>query len=156
MTNWSPEYETGHAQIDTEHREFFRQLNDLKIAIENGAGREKTVDLIKILQEYVLGHFSREEAYMKAVNCPALSVNCSAHGAFAKKLEDWLTILSLSGTPMSLVTDIHRESLAWIKGHIVGVDCKLRGCADKRMRDQAEPAPVITLPANPGILGVAQ
>ncbi|MCX6954655.1 MAG: hemerythrin domain-containing protein [Verrucomicrobia bacterium] len=131
MTTWNERFETGHAQIDAEHREFFRQLNALKGAVESGAGRERVVDLITILQTYVLGHFAREEAHMARVDCPALQANCAAHRDFALKLEHWLELLTMSGTPVSMLLDVHRESIGWIEAHIINIDCRLRGCVSK-------------------------
>jgi hemerythrin len=129
MTPWSPRFETGHPSIDQEHRELFQQLSSLKEAVDGGAGRERIVELIVILQRYALDHFAREETHMHRVGCPALAVNCAAHAAFARKLEGWLSLLTHSGTPVSLLLDVHREATAWIESHIVNVDCQLRGCA---------------------------
>jgi len=128
MITWHPKYETGHPQIDAEHREFLRQLDVLKEAIDSGAGRERIVDLIVILQRYVLGHFAREEAYMVKVACPATGQNCTAHREFAQKLDRWLEVLTMSGAPVSMVLDVHRESIGWIESHILNVDCHLRRC----------------------------
>lgn len=129
MTTWSQEFETGHSQIDAEHREFIRQLNELKAAIDAGAGTERTVELIVLLQKYALGHFAREEAHMHRVGCPTHKENCAAHAEFADKLAGWLELLTYSGTPVSLLTEVHRESLAWIVAHIKNIDCGLRGCS---------------------------
>jgi hemerythrin len=132
MTTWSSRFETGHPQIDAEHQEFIRQLNMLKAAIDGGAGPERTVELIVILQKYALGHFAREEAHMLRVGCPTRGANCLAHGEFARKLERWLELLTFGGTPVSLVLEVHRESVAWIEAHILNVDCGLRGCAKQQ------------------------
>jgi hemerythrin len=128
MTPWSPRFETGHPRIDAEHREFFRQLSALHDAIEAGAGREKIVELISILQRYALGHFAHEERHMQRVGCPAHNENCAAHRAFADKLDGWLGLLGTSNSSVSLLQDIHRESTAWIESHIARIDCRLRGC----------------------------
>lgn len=121
--------ETGHPQIDAEHREIIRQLDELKSAIDAGAGRERTVELITILHRYALGHFAHEEAHMIRVHCPLRTANCAAHAEFAQKMAGWLDLLTFSGTPVSLVLEVHRESIGWIERHILHVDCGLRGCA---------------------------
>ncbi len=128
MSHWNAHFETGHLSIDAEHREFLRQLDALKEAIDAGAGREKVVELIVVLQRYVLGHFAREEAHMRRVGCPAHDANCAAHREFALKFDRWLELLTYGGTPVSLLLEVHRESLAWINHHILKVDCALRGC----------------------------
>ena len=137
MTTWNEKLATGHPAIDAEHQEFIRQLDVLKSAIDNGAGREKTVELIVILQQYVLGHFRREEAYMMQVKCPATANNCTAHREFEQRMEKWLELLTFSGTPVSLVLEVHRETIAWIEGHIMHVDCRLKGCALKDAPDSS-------------------
>ena len=131
MTTWNERLETGHAQIDADHKEFFRQLHAVKVAVDGGAGRERMVELITILQQYVLGHFSREEAHMVRVACPALGANRNAHRDFAQRLDRWLELLTMSGTPVSMLLDVHRESVSWIEAHIINIDCRLRGCASK-------------------------
>lgn len=141
MTAWNARLETGHANIDAEHREFFRQLDGLKSAVDGGAGREQIAELIIILQKYVLGHFAREEAHMQLVQCPALHANCSAHRLFAEKLDHWLDILSMSGTPLTVLLDVHRESIAWIENHILHIDCQLRGCTVSAAALPTPPAP---------------
>lgn len=143
MTLWDDRFATGHQQIDDEHREFCRQLDDIKQAITEGAGREQIVQLIVVLQKYVLRHFGREEAYMLRVNCPAMKANCAAHRELETKLERWLEVLTMSGTPVSVLTDVHRESTAWIADHILNIDCKLRGCVPKpdQTRQALSPLP---------------
>jgi hemerythrin len=126
MTNWDPNLETGHRQIDEDHREILRRFVSLKDAIDGGAGRERTVEMITLLHDYVLGHFDREEAYMLCVHCPAHGNNCTAHGEFARKLEGWIDLLTMSGTPVSMLLDVHREASAWIVSHILSIDCQLR------------------------------
>lgn len=128
MLPWNSDLETGHALIDAEHREYFRQLDELEAAIERGVGQEQMTQLIVTLQKYVLGHFSREEAHMSRVGCRAHGANCAAHREFARKFEGWIELLTLGNAPLSLVADIQRESAAWILAHITSIDCKLRDC----------------------------
>ena len=145
MTNWSPRFETGHDQIDAEHREFFVKLNALKQTLEAGAGRERIVELILLLQRYVLGHFAREELLMRRTSCPAYETNRAAHREFERKLEGWLALLSTSGSSVSLLLDVHREAFAWIEDHILNCDCQLRGCRlpDKSQQQTNSPYPQI-------------
>jgi hemerythrin len=68
---------------------------------------------------------------MQRVGCPAFDENCRAHDQFVRKLEEWGRQLQTAGASTSLVLAVHREASAWIRSHIVGVDCKLRGCKDR-------------------------
>lgn len=138
MTPLSQRLETGHAHIDAQHCEFLRHLGVMKQAIDNGAGRERIAELITLLQQYALVHFADEENYMRAVNCPALAENHAAHQDFARRLDGWLILLSSIGSSVTLLSDIQRESTAWMLSHIAGVDCKLRGC--RHTTDPIHPA----------------
>lgn len=129
MNTWSESLCTGHAQIDADHREFFRQLTELQKAIDDGVGADRTAELISILQEHALGHFQREELHMEKVKCRSSKQNCAAHREFARKLEGWTMLLCASGGSPSLMQDIHRESGAWMESHIQNVDRHLRDCA---------------------------
>ncbi len=128
MIQWNAHFETGHESIDAEHREFLRQLEAIKTAIDAGAGREKIAELIVVLQRYVLGHFAREESHMLRVGCRAHRANCAAHREFAQKFDRWLELLTYSGAPVSLLLEVHREALEWVSHHIRKVDCALRDC----------------------------
>ena len=126
----APDLETGHPAIDLDHRIILSQLAHLKEALDKGLGREKAVDLIRALQRYTAGHFAREEVHMVRVKCPATERNIAAHREFTNRVEGWLTLLSISSTPVSMLRDIHKDATDWVTAHICGVDCGLRGCAE--------------------------
>jgi len=128
MIPWNNTLETGHAVVDNDHKQLVEQLNQLSEALMNGAGKDRITDMIVFLNSYAREHFAREETHMQRVKCPAYAENCRAHAQFAAKLDGWVARLQSSGATTALVIEIHREACAWIKSHIVGIDCKLRGC----------------------------
>ncbi|MBX3738637.1 MAG: hemerythrin family protein [Candidatus Didemnitutus sp.] len=128
MTDWSERFETGDPQIDADHREFFRRIAALKAAFAAGAPANRAAELLQLLHDHALAHFQREELTMAHTGCNAHAENCAAHQEFARKLDGWTQLLCLSGPTPSLVEDIHRESAAWMRHHILRVDCRLRGC----------------------------
>lgn len=132
MTDWHTRFETGFPQIDEEHQEFFRRLDALRTALRSGAGRDKSAELIGLLQKYALQHFAREEAVMRQVGCAALGKNCAAHRAFAERMEGWLDLLCSGGGGDALAIDIEREASEWMEKHILQIDCQLRHCLPKK------------------------
>ena len=127
MIPWSATLETGHPQIDDDHQRLIASLNELDTALKQGAGKDQVIQLVAFLNSYTREHFAREEAHMARINCPSAAANKQAHREFVAKLDNWLGKLQ-SGSSLSLVLDVHRETSRWIQAHIVGVDCKLRGC----------------------------
>jgi hemerythrin len=89
------------------------------------------VEMIVFLNRYAREHFAREEAHMQTVRCPAYDENCRAHDQFVNTLEGWIDRLRAAGASTSLLLEVHKEACAWIQSHILGVDCKLRGCATR-------------------------
>ena len=126
MLHWNSRHETGHADLDREHRAIFDQLNAIGLAIRCGAGRDQIVVMIELLQHYALVHFRREEGVMACARCPHHGANCAAHRVFEERLERWLDLLSSSGTPVSVLEDIHTETCRWIESHVVNLDSALR------------------------------
>jgi hemerythrin len=65
--DWDPALETGHAEIDAQHRRLFALANALHEATEKDTGDEDAVaDAVYGLVGYVAEHFADEEALMDA------------------------------------------------------------------------------------------
>lgn len=128
MISWNTSLETGHAMVDNDHKQLIAQLNALSDALHRGEGRDQITGMIVFLNSYAREHFAREEAHMQRVGCSAFEENRRAHGQFVAKLDGWVEKLRAAGASTSLVLEVHREASAWIRNHIIGCDCKLRGC----------------------------
>ena len=128
MIQWNASLATGHPQVDQDHQKLIVSLNELEIALKEGAGKEQVSQLIAFLNRYAREHFSREEAHMLRVGCPAHEENKREHAQFVAKLDGWVHRLN-EGVSTALVLEIFRETSAWIRVHIVRTDCKLRGCS---------------------------
>jgi len=129
MITWNSTLETGNAVVDNDHKILISQINALGDALKAGTAKDQLAQMIAFLNKYVREHFAREEGIMKAVKCPSTGQNCLAHRALAAKLDGWVARLNSGGATTSLVLEIFNESTAWLKQHIVGVDCQLRKCA---------------------------
>jgi hemerythrin-like metal-binding protein len=127
MIQWNDSFVTGHPLVDNDHRQLIASLNELELALQEGAGKEQISQVLSFLNRYTREHFRREEAHMKHVNCPAYDENCREHDALVAKLDHWATRLN-QGVSTSLVLEVHREVAAWVRSHIVKTDCKLRAC----------------------------
>lgn len=74
---WTPDLATGASDIDEQHKELFRQLDNLLKAWKNSTGREETEKIILFLNGYAGFHFGTEEKYMDKFGY----TNASAHKA---------------------------------------------------------------------------
>ena len=128
MIAWNASLATGNSVVDNDHKALFAQINALEDALKMGTAKEQLGQMIGFLNKYVREHFAREEDIMRTVKCPASGQNCTAHQALVEKLDGWVTRLNTGGATTSLVLEIYRESSAWLRQHIVSVDCQLRAC----------------------------
>ncbi len=127
MISWNAALETGHDEVDRDHRAIVAQLNALEEALHGDQGLEHVVEVVMFLNTYVREHFTREENHMARVGCPAFDDNCRAHDQFISKLDGWTSRLRVEASN-AVLREIHHDAAAWIHGHLLAVDCKLRGC----------------------------
>jgi hemerythrin-like metal-binding protein len=57
----------GNTFIDSDHRRLVDLINDFHDAVSMGKGREIIGETLTNLEEYIIGHFDREEAEMKKI-----------------------------------------------------------------------------------------
>ena len=119
---WSPDLSVGVDVIDEDHQAFFRLAELLRDVIEGPEeGNDYLIETaINVLEEYVEGHFLREEMAMAAVNYPFLADHLAAHEAFAAKAHQIAQEYrsgnkDIAGTISGLVE-------RWIVGHIHTID----------------------------------
>ncbi|MBT3361899.1 MAG: hemerythrin family protein [Rhodospirillales bacterium] len=67
---WGPDFQTGIAEIDADHRELFKIYNNLVGLMEMGGGEEFIGETLAELIDYTRIHFSREEELLATRGCP--------------------------------------------------------------------------------------
>ena len=127
MIQWAPSLATGHPTIDDDHQKLIAALNDLEVAIRKGADTGNLIEILSFLICYTREHFTREEALMEAVQCSARAENAHTHAMLLNRISSsWVPRLN-DQEAQELACEIRDELTAWIKNHILCVDCKLRG-----------------------------
>jgi hemerythrin len=115
--DWDPALETGHEDIDSQHRQLFALANALQEALaRDDADPDVVEDAVYSLTEYVVQHFADEEALMDACAYP--------HENRHKALHRDLTAETMRLTARFMNReDVTPEELAlflvrWLRGHI--------------------------------------
>jgi len=115
---WSDALSVGIAAIDDDHKAFF-ELAGLLHSAQAAGGEYSVVDsALSMLEEYILGHFLREEKAMAAVGYPRLAEHQEAHRRFRDKAH--------------AVVEAHRQGVqgaelpslvdSWLRQHIARND----------------------------------
>lgn len=62
---WRPEFETGIADVDHEHRELVDLINELHAALEAGASKDEVAKFLGEVFARISAHFALEETIMR-------------------------------------------------------------------------------------------
>lgn len=115
---------TGMEQIDEEHRELFRILNELQDLLASELISDKydrTRELLERLKDYSQSHFAHEEAYMESINHPELELQRRQHNVFTAKISEMDVILP-SGSQQEFLGDLLQYLVTWLYRHIISSD----------------------------------
>ena len=113
---WNETYETGNTQVDSEHQEIFKLVqNVLDASVSNEAAKiEETVDF---LANYTVNHFKNEERLMEESNYPDMPIHKKQHDNFVA------TVLELRANLKDTKSqDIERIVINWLTDHVLGSD----------------------------------
>lgn len=119
---FKPEYETGIAEIDGEHRQFFMMINTAIDAIDKPEAEalSEARDLLDKLVAYAKTHLEHEEDYMRRTRDEELAVQVKNHDLFRNKIKemtahrDQLTLKDLGSIFIFMAK--------WLRGHIITMD----------------------------------
>jgi hemerythrin-like metal-binding protein len=121
---WNPLFETGLAEIDTQHRRLVELVNDLGERIDSGQP-EHIDQTLTALAEYTVYHFGSEESLMEASGVAAEHANHhrETHRRFVAQVTEWMQTRQAQGqlSPGQLLDYLAN----WLIFHILGDDQSL-------------------------------
>ncbi|MEW5726912.1 MAG: bacteriohemerythrin [Pseudomonadota bacterium] len=143
MIEWRPEMSVGHPDIDSDHKHLVEVIN----AFEAAAGREASEAVLGAtmlrLQDFVIDHFSREEAIQRAADYPLYDEHKREHDALVERLTDFArTYFILRRRPVDreVVAAFARFLREWVINHTLGADLRMKGRLTPRKSRRASPA----------------
>ena len=114
----------GVEEIDREHKELFRIVNDVEELLGNDYKGDKYDDIVKLLRElqkYSEYHFQHEEEYMKKIGHPELELQKRQHREFAVKMSELDAIID-NRQEHELLDELMQYLVTWLFRHIIGSD----------------------------------
>lgn len=123
MLAWSFTYETGHAGIDSQHREILRILDRLDFSARSVDDGTNSRNVMKALIDFVIDHFSYEEKLMHDHGYPWANEHHAEHLDLVETLASYDLQLKANAqvSPSQLTTSLH----TWLMHHILASDKKL-------------------------------
>lgn len=119
---WTQELSVGVTEIDKQHKELFKRVNDLLDALNQGKGKGEVGNLIKFLGDYTVVHFRDEEALMAKHKFPGLQAQKTEHAQLIKDFGDMSKEFSATGPSLPLLMQVQRKLVDWLTKHISKMD----------------------------------
>lgn len=124
LLQWSDEMSVGNEALDDDHKAFF---DFAKILAEVEVGRQdKLVYLsaINMLEDYVTGHFHREEKALRAINYPHLEAHVQKHNVFRQHV--YAIINDYRGGKEGAIANLPTLIVGWLDQHILREDMQYK------------------------------
>lgn len=134
---WTPDLSVGVEQIDAQHRELFRRINELVEAVRKSECKYIIDDVIKFLHDYVIEHFGDEEALMVKYDYPEYREHRARHVKFIADLAGMEEELKNETSSYTRSVYTNQMVVNWITGHIKTVDRKLGEHLKSRVGNRA-------------------
>jgi len=119
---WDPKLETGVAVIDQQHRELFRRLDELQLAIYGAKPKNELVVMIEYLEKYVEEHFAAEEKMMFGVWFHDYSGHKREHEEFKRIFQRIRDEYRNRGADNFFAIQLEKEVYRWWENHIMCTD----------------------------------
>jgi hemerythrin len=140
---WLPQYDVHVSDIDHQHRELFRMMNELMDATWEGKGKDFIRDALRFMANYTVNHFATEEAYMRQHDFPGYIEHKKAHDELTAQVIDFVKSCEEKGVTTDTLVAVILGLGTWTKDHIRGMDQALGRFLVERgvNRGSAAPSP---------------
>lgn len=122
---WTPDLNTGNLKIDAQHRELIDAINKLLDACSTGRGRAEIGSTLNFLNDYIVRHFSDEEALQIQSKYPDYANHKQYHEGFKKSVREILNQYNQDGATVVLVGKVNQVIASWLINHIKREDTKV-------------------------------
>ena len=118
---WNKNYETGNTQVDNEHKEIFKLVQNV-IDTTYDATDEKTETSIDFLAEYTVNHFKNEENLMSESSYPDMPIHKKQHDDFVGEVVALRERVKGESDNLKRNADIKKIIVNWLTDHVLGSD----------------------------------
>ncbi len=120
--DWSDVLSVGINEMDDEHKELFRRINALLVALLQNSAMPEVLRLFDLVGEYAQEHFRDEEALQKKFAYPRMAGHQELHSQFLQELTKIRSRLTTEGFHTGVLIHIQDKVVQWLLEHIGRVD----------------------------------
>ena len=119
---WKDAWLTGIREVDTQHKQLVRLLNDLHQAMSPGQCKDALGTILGSLVSYTQVHFAAEERLLRKNGYPDFVSHKQEHDRLTAKVLQFQHDFNAGG--IVLTYEILNFLRDWLQGHILGTDKK--------------------------------
>lgn len=115
----------GVEEIDNEHKELFRMINETQELFENQILNDKYDRIQEMegrLSKYAEEHFRHEEEYMASIKHPELELQKRQHLLFCEKIGAIPDSFNSNEEQQAVLEDLLKYLVTWLYRHIISSD----------------------------------
>lgn len=121
---WNNSLSVGIQEIDNQHRQLIKKLNELAEYIQQKKGKDKIGTTLRFMNDYSKIHFSTEEEYMIKYEYPGLEKQKREHEKFKGTVDKLIRELGKEKDMEFFASQVQRFLIDWLILHIKTVDLK--------------------------------
>ena len=125
---WKESYKIGVDLIDEQHIELFKMVESLLKTFEtdkNWDNKEKYIDAITFMKNYVVKHFHEEELYQASIHYSDIENHKKEHRAFTKTVLDYEKKFIAANYDVKLVKEFAGTLVSWLIYHVAETDQRI-------------------------------
>jgi len=126
---WNKEFSVGVKELDDQHKELIKMINQLIDAKNTHVDSENISDILTEMTRYAAYHFKTEEAYMAKYDFPGYSQHKDQHSEFKKQTCNFC--LDAMQHNENVPEEILLYLRTWLTDHILNTDMQFRSHFNK-------------------------
>lgn len=125
IVSWDPKLLVGNAEIDGQHQELFRRVDQLLLALQMGSVAAEVERVMAFVGDYVHLHFRQEEALMQRTGYPDRPAHVAEHLELIHSFVALKRQLGKTGPTPEFAAALGAALVDWLKEHIATTDSAL-------------------------------
>lgn len=134
LVEWSNKLSTGMRIIDEQHKMLLNYINSLHLAMQRGLTDAQMLDILTVLYDYTVSHFSTEELYFTRSDYRDINNHLEQHRKFTKQIADYREAVANGSAQVSLeLLNFLRD---WLIHHIQGTDLQYVDSVKRMLKEE--------------------
>ncbi|HHW46212.1 MAG TPA: hemerythrin family protein [Clostridiales bacterium] len=133
---WKEQYRIGVPLIDEQHKELFNRIENYVQVLRSNDCWENKIEIVNktldFMKDYVITHFTAEEAYQRKIGYPKYNEHKKIHDNMVEYVNSVSRQYEQEGYKEQLMQQLAGKLLAWLVNHVAAEDQRIADFAEGR------------------------